>query len=300
MEATNGRYNNLGSNIRSLRNAYGQSLLDLALDIGVGVSAISQYENGKRIPERDILIKIAKHFKVTENELLYGDYSNLKDLTSAPVNNSAYDIATIDKMLPILHSEEAEQNADFKKAYELHLKLYEYLMQNTIVDEAQVNACIASYKIASKSGVREATANILWWIMLFGLVLSYINPRLIACIESLRGKETTMKEVIGAYLYSPEDEEDESYIEIQKERADFIKENEVDLLVNIALLKTSDKYGPLGDYYLALCYMFSLRDNDMSQEMNSTIGYEMMRIYRMLGNPYAQAFLSPISTETAE
>jgi transcriptional regulator with XRE-family HTH domain len=300
VEANNGKCNNLGRNIRSLRNAYGQSLLDLALDIGVGVSAISQYENGKRIPERDILIKIAKHFKVTENELLYGDYSNLKDLTSAPVNNKAYNIATIDKLLPILHSEEAEKNGDFAKACELHLQLYEHLMQNAIVDEAQVDACITLYEAASKSGVREATANILWWMMLFGVVLSYINPRLIACIETLRGKETTMKEVIGAYLYSPEDEEDESYIEIQKERADFIKENEVDLLLNIALLKNSEKYSALGDYYLALCYIFSLRNNDMSSEMNSSIGYEMMHIFRVLGNPYAQAFLSPISTETAE
>lgn len=300
MEANNERYNNVGKNIRSLRNAYRQSLLDLALDIGVGVSAISQYENGKRIPERDILIRIAKHFKITENELLYGDYSNLKDLTSAPVNNKAYDIATIDKMLPILRSEEAEQNADFAKAYALHLKLYGYLMQNAAVDDAQVNACITLYETASKNGVREATANILWWTMLFGLVFSYINPRLIACIESLRGKETTMKELTGTYLYSPEDEEDESYIEIQKERAAFIKANEVDLLVNIALLKNSEKYGALGDYYLALCYMLSLRNNDISPEMNSSIGYEMMHIFGVLGNPYAKAVILPLSTENAE
>ena len=300
MEANNGKCNNLGRNIRSLRNAYGQSLLDLALDIGVGVSAISQYENGKRIPERDILIKIAKHFKITENELLYSDYSNLRDLTTAPVNNKAYTLAMVDKMLPILHSEEAEMDPDYKRAYELHLKLYEHLIQNTIVDEAQVDTCITSYETASKKGIREATANILWWIILFGFVYSFVNPRLLACIESLHGKETTMKEVISAFLYSPEDEEDEVYIELQKEKANFIKENEVDLLVNIALLKNSATYGPLGDYYLALCYMFSLRNNDMSPEMNSSIGYEMMHIFRVLGNPYAKAFLSPLSIEHAE
>lgn len=300
MEDNSERSIKVGKNIRSLRYAYGQSLLDLALDIGVGVSAISQYENGKRIPERDILIKIAQHFKITENELLYSDYSNLRDLTTAPVNNKAYTLAMVDKMLPILHSEEAEMDPDYKKAYELHLKLYEHLMQNTIVDEAQVDTCITSYETASKNGIREATANILWWIILFGFVYSFVNPRLLACIESLRGKETTMKEVIGAFLYSPEDEEDEVYIELQKEKANFIKENEVDLLVNIALLKNSATYGPLGDYYLALCYMFSLRNNDMSPEMNSSIGYEMMHIFRVLGNPYAKAFLSPLSIEHAE
>ena len=51
----------LGANIRGLRKGYGETQLDLAMTIGVEKTAISNYELGERIPERDVLIKIAKH-----------------------------------------------------------------------------------------------------------------------------------------------------------------------------------------------------------------------------------------------
>lgn len=293
MESNNDSYHKVGKNIRSLRKAYGQSLLDLALDIGVGVSAISQYENGKRTPERDILINMAKHFKITENELLYGDYSRMKDLTSAPVNSKEHNLAMIKKMLPIFFDEEATKNGDFARAYELHLKLYNDIIQGTAWDDTQFDTCMKLYKQASRAGIHEATANSLWWEMFFGAIYSLFSPRFVASIEALHGKEATMKDVINGYLYSPDDEDDDTYIEYQTAKNEFVKENEVDILVNIALLKNTNQYVALGDYYLALCYIFGLRNNDMSPEMNSAIGYEMMHILGVLGNPYAKAFSSP-------
>jgi len=62
MSKPNTNYPNLGKNIRCLRKAFGETQLDLAIAIGAsGSNVISQYESGERIPERDYLLKMAKH-----------------------------------------------------------------------------------------------------------------------------------------------------------------------------------------------------------------------------------------------
>ena len=63
-------YYKIGANIRGLRTAFGLSQEELALEIGISKQAVSKYEMGDGIPERDHLIKIAKYFKITENEFL--------------------------------------------------------------------------------------------------------------------------------------------------------------------------------------------------------------------------------------
>lgn len=290
--------NKLGRNIKGLRNAHGQTLLELAEDIGVDKSAISQYENGKRIPSRDILARIAKHFNVTENELLYSDYSHMKDFTKAPINNKVYVRAMIDKMLPITYSQESASNLDFAKAYDYHLKLYDDIVQGGVkLDEHKYEACIKLYEKASENGVLEATANLLWWMIFGGLVYTSYTPRLAAHIEMFGYRKITMKQIFEKILFVHEDEKDEEYAEFNKAKTEFIQDIYVDLLVNIGLLKKSEKYVALGDYYLALCYILSLIHNDKSSELNRSIGYEMMHIFKVLGNQYAKNFVSPTETE---
>ena len=56
-------------------------------------------------------------------------------------------------------------------------------------------------------------------------------------------------------------------------------------------MKSSKEYSELGDYYLALMYRFNLVSNDHSEEMNATIGNEMLKALYIMGNPYAQEYL---------
>lgn len=50
-------YKNVGRNICLLRKAFGETQMELSLAIGINSpNAISNYENGIRIPEREILI----------------------------------------------------------------------------------------------------------------------------------------------------------------------------------------------------------------------------------------------------
>ncbi|KEO84792.1 helix-turn-helix domain-containing protein [Tumebacillus flagellatus] len=55
----------------ALRGA--KTLLEVATDLEISVSALSQYENGKRFPIPEIAMRIADYFDITVDELFYGD-----------------------------------------------------------------------------------------------------------------------------------------------------------------------------------------------------------------------------------
>ena len=65
----------LAKNIQSLRTAYGETQLELALSIGIeSPNAIANYEKGARSPKLEIRKKMALHFRITEDELLHADF----------------------------------------------------------------------------------------------------------------------------------------------------------------------------------------------------------------------------------
>ena len=70
------KYNKLGLNIQSLRMAYGESQNDLGEIIHVVKTTVSNYENGSRTPNNEILARIADHYLVSVEELLNGDFSH--------------------------------------------------------------------------------------------------------------------------------------------------------------------------------------------------------------------------------
>lgn len=84
--------------LRELRKQKGLTMKQLGKIVGVGESAISQYENGKRQPDYDILNKLADYFGVSVDYLLgrtdvpnpaespldgveFAFYGEIKDLT---------------------------------------------------------------------------------------------------------------------------------------------------------------------------------------------------------------------------
>ena len=59
----------IGNKIKELRTEQKMTQSDLAERLGVTKSSISSYENGSRLPSYDILLKIARIFKVSKNEI---------------------------------------------------------------------------------------------------------------------------------------------------------------------------------------------------------------------------------------
>ena len=77
---------NLGEQIRKLRLSKKYTLAVMANRLGVTTSAVAAYENGSRNPSFDVLLKIARMFNVTADNLLghsSKDYIDISGLCSA-------------------------------------------------------------------------------------------------------------------------------------------------------------------------------------------------------------------------
>ena len=106
-----------------MRKSYNETASDLADAVGVGKSAISEYETGSRgkIPPRNVLVNTAKHYGVTVDDLIEGDFTgcglgDLSKITYQSVQNLTYEL------FPLISSSKALRNGNFKKAYDLHKK----------------------------------------------------------------------------------------------------------------------------------------------------------------------------------
>ena len=62
--------------LKELREKRNLSQLELAHDLKVSPSAISNWESGKRQPDTAMIITIAEYFNVSSDELLGRDYLN--------------------------------------------------------------------------------------------------------------------------------------------------------------------------------------------------------------------------------
>ena len=279
----NNNYPYLGKNIRALRKAFGKSQYDMSMDLNMCDTTISQYENGIQIPERDKLLQIAKYFKVTENELIYGDFSHLKNFNLSLVDNEK----CFEYMFPVICSDDALKNKNFKKAYDIHMQIYENLKNGKDFDEEPDFTFLELYKEAYNEGRIEGIANILCWTMLEGLLINIDTPYFNDMVEIY--PELSSKQVLEiVHLNIPDEEYNERNKKYEKERLEYIKDTEDEFFRNIAILKKDTRYAELADYYISFRYMLGLYNNALSFELNRAIGYELLNTLDKLGNKYAK------------
>ena len=288
-------YSKLGSNIRALRKSFGETQLDLLFAIGMEDSApsrISQYETGERIPERDTLIKIAKHYRITADELVNLDFSSIKNISKKPANNKKLNKKMMDILLPLVSNNKALENPYFYQGYKIHTDLYNKILQDWNYNENQIEKCIELYKKAAEDGVIEACANILWWNMLMAFALSFITPEMYENSSAFKKENLTIKDIVKlGYLPSFESNPTDVQPKLTEARKEFIKDSQVNIILNIYKLKHHIEYSELGDYYLALSHKFGAISPSLSYEMNSAIGDELLLNFSLMQNPYANNLL---------
>ena len=280
---------NLSKNIKTLRNAYGETQLELAFAIGLDPpSAISQYENGTRIPQTRERRKIAEHFRITEDELAHGDYSHYTlKLLAADARETAAEF--LDGLLPIIRTEKAMQDPLFKKGYEAHMRAYEAVKAGRPVDEGDVDICADAYADALYDNhVCEAAANLLWWLVLEGIEVNYAEAAE-GAKQLLQKKMSAAEFLKNRFLRSCDGEPDEQQ---RKVRAEFLEESREIYTDLLKELKACPHLSELADYYSAIMYTYGLINNGLTLEMNQTVGYEMLRAAARLGNRYAKRALT--------
>lgn len=103
----------VGSKIKALRISQKITQNEFAERLGVTKSAISSYENGSRLPSYDILIKIARIFKVSTDYLLgcTEDKSitvNVSGLTEKQINSIKTSVGTF-RTFNVLREQSSEE-----------------------------------------------------------------------------------------------------------------------------------------------------------------------------------------------
>lgn len=284
-------YSRLGWNIKCLREAFGETLDDLKNAIGANSTGpISYYESGKQVPSRETLLKIAKHYRVTANDLLNNDFSFLNqiNLSSLTEIDAALDNFVMDTLLPRVVSEDAMKSPTFAVAYKLHYYLTLLLRNRQSFDGKLTEHCLSFYKSADAEGIPEAAANLLWWMFMEGITILGITPQVVRWKnEGLPSTIDFSDYIKKHYLWKVDDFDDEVFREIEDAKVEYIKEIEPEYIRLLKKLKQTPDYSDLADYYTALKYLLGLVDSNLTHEMKVVVGSEMIAVLSKLENKYA-------------
>ena len=279
----------LAKNIKSLRTAYGETQFELAMSIGIeSPNAITNYEKGARSPKPEIRKKIASHFRVTEDELLHTDFSNLRFSPNA-FNDKEKMVEMALLTFPVLSSKDALKNNSFHKAYDAHMRAIESMKAGKEYSETDVNICFDLYfDAAEKDDIPEASANLLWWLLIYEIGMK--NPWMLKIAEALNNSSDKSSKLLKSYYLRDmsEDATDSDATEIEQSEMDDFDEVIKEILKE---LKQDRRLSSLADYYLVLRYRLGCINNELTEDMNRVIGGEMMLAFAELGNIYAKRFI---------
>lgn len=277
----------LGANIRSLRMAYGETQEQLGEAIFVEKNTVSNYENGKREPKKETLAAIAKHYTVSVGELLYSDLTGVGIIT---VDQNAF-WKNVDAIFPLISSEKALSNENFRKAFDAHKEFYDQLHKHSLDGIDKLDICEEGYQAAMEDDdiEGEAAANI---IALWYLIMMFIK----VVPESLKNQPASLRQVAARDKETRKaiEEIDPSFEADMKEILDEIDTEELknEISQMLAIVKKSRDWTDLAYYYLALQYVMNLADNDLGLGYNQRIGSEMMYAFFSVNNQYAERYLA--------
>ena len=274
--------NRLGNNIKAVRVAYGETQEKLGYVIGVEKNTVSSYETGRTEPSNDILEKISKHYMISVEELISTDLSKFKKIDFEIEKRKHY----FEIILPIIEPTKEDNSIHLKNAIQYHKQIFKWFVS----DESEINyeLCINEYEKAFNNRRTKvlAAANLLSVLYLLeGLprmagIMFENNP---AVLQGLINENPALKRSLS----------DEKIAMVKEDVEDVKKDPQINEIIYscIKVLKNTKKWAALGDYYLALGYIFDFPDNDLSYEMNRRIGFEMLSSLVYVDNRYAAQFI---------
>lgn len=287
------QYSLLARNIKCLLKIYGERQADLAEAIGVGESTISNYVRDIQPPERNELFLIAEHYNVSIDDLINYDFSNDFIEINALLNDVSNRQVMYNTLLPIVNIDDNNPSANFREAYNLHLKIRDEICKSDDgMDFAKnhINRCTRLYVKAAEEGNMEAVANLLWWPMLQSITLAFFNKKT-EKMQGLKSKDATIGDMLrAAYLKNYNDLDDD----FEDDAACYICSEYYGIIIgNIALLKNSDDalLRDLGDYYMAIGYKYNVLGIDRISKMRSRlVGEELLSMLYIMENQFANDY----------
>lgn len=275
----------IGVNIRDLRKAHGETQQELGRALNVEFNTISMYESGKRQPDLQTILVIADHYGFPVDRLIREDFSdldfNFHELTWGRM------ISTFEAILPIVSTVKALEDPHFSKGYEYTMQIWNKIKNMKSTGEILMRSVFerASEEYGEsfeKSATIESAANLLWLIfVMYSLLPDEHSEKMGEAIlygKALRADFLKNYMIKDANRISKENENN---------KKSYARDMHESVMAFLHILKVSQDYASLADYYLALKYIIGMAGNDYSDDMNKTIGMEMMLSFLTLENPYA-------------
>ena len=288
----------LAKNIYALRTAYGETQDELAHSLGLeGKQAVSNWENAEKIPGRDTIISIAKHYNVPAEMLINEDMSDFT-LKNKMFSGDLMDIIPmVNKLVPLVCSEKALRNEDFRLTYEEDLRIHSLIESDE--DDSAIDltwkARMEKYAQLLDEGIPEAGINCLRH--LFFIESQIINYEIIekTSIEVFKKnqKDVYFKNMLtygNESLSGPYNNNYEKVID----QIECYEDLTYDIITK---MKQYPEWRDYLEYYVAMKHILGASQNGFSKVQNNLIGVGMMTALALSDNEYAWTYLELIFPE---
>ncbi len=275
--------NRFRDNVRTLRYNYGETQNEFALALERSSGTVGNYESGRRLPCPEDMKRVANHFQVTLDELLSVDMVPVK--TKAFAETSQIITEWFEGLRTSFScSEKARKHPMFAEAYEW-LKANPNMLE---CDEEQLrNRFDCMVQVYEEEGLPEAAAVCAWVTIAAAigeLVEAYFPGEDI--VSRSEAGDLSYKD----YLLSLDEENTEEGSQLQrveKAKQDICETYGKELYKLLRCMRKEPRLRSLAECYVLMSYLFGFGNADLSMAQNKSVGYELLQIYRRLGNRYA-------------
>lgn len=274
------------SNLKKLMSIFGDNQSTLAAILNVSEASVSYWVNGRNLPCRKTLDRIASRYSQTYDELLYCDLSYLGNFGHLPTSDTILKLGS--SMLPFIDPDPPVKSIHFQKAIETHRRFIRAMASKTDVAEKDRLHMLDEYVEALfDDECVEAACNLLPFFAMH--CFNFMNDGVLSEFDKTFGIQQRMENFFLRVLTG-----DTPFFTTAayKEIAAFADEYDYIVVILLKIIKRSPDYYDIADYYQALFYLIGFVPNDNPKLVNQKIGYEWMRIFASMGNPYALRFMN--------
>lgn len=277
----------LANNIWTLRTAFGETQLDLALALGLNSSnTISNYESGSRKPNNEIIRKLSKRYNITEYELCNTDLSDYLEMKNLLHSDLGYfeknSKETLLSIYPVFYNKESKKNEVFLGAYNRHCEIISKMsgdLNDVYKDELYFEIDDIYYNLFLENNDYISLANSIGIQCLYEFNEIFEERFLLNKDIEMLPSNPKYKDF---YLRNCLDDNNE---DTKKMKVD---EN---IELDIELLMECPEFKDLSYYYIALRYIYGAVNDNLTFEMSGLIGRTMMNAFANAGNKYALRYI---------
>lgn len=280
----------IAKNIRDIRKAHGETQSDLASAINVSETAVGNYETGTRQPDMQTIQAIAEHYGFPVDRLLNEDFSQMDFKLSTLTWEKAMGVMAV--QFPIICTDKAMQDPNFAEGYRRTQETWSKVKEGQAgIMRSFIESAFQKYEdaIIDNNELVEVVANTLWLTFLVYALMP--DEHSVKMGEAVLFGKSLKKDFVKNYVLK--DSHPTSKENAESKRA-YVADSQETVVALIRILKESGEYSDLADYYMALRYVIGMVANDYSDDLNKTIGMEMLLSFAELGNKYVIRFFKAV------